>query len=201
LEYLQGVNPGGQNRSGAGPLELLEELASGHVRVLGGQCPNPSGGELAAGGVDGVPILFGDDAGVNTEVLAGGEAEGEDPGLGAEVAELVVVEELELGKGLLHLVNGSGTVDELERGFGVGEGVAGDEGEEGDGLARPSRHLQEAVALGVQGSLQFKHVSVLFRVDVVVREVHRHVLNLELHGRFFPSLPVVRFFFSQGFAS
>lgn len=95
--------------------------------------------------------------------------------------ELVVMEELELGEGLLHLVDGAGAVDELERGVGLGEGVAGDEGEEGDGLAGAGGHLQEGVALGVEGSFQFQHIRVLLRVDVVVREVHRHVLYFELH--------------------
>ncbi|PON76662.1 hypothetical protein PanWU01x14_033480 [Parasponia andersonii] len=43
--------------------------------------------------------------------------------LGSEAAELVVVDELEIGEGVLHLVN----EDKLERLFGVGEGVVGDE--------------------------------------------------------------------------
>jgi len=43
------------------------------------------------------------------------------------VAELVVVEEAELGKRLLHLVDGARAVEELERGIGLGEDVAGDE--------------------------------------------------------------------------
>ncbi|PON59680.1 hypothetical protein TorRG33x02_287520 [Trema orientale] len=57
---------------------------------------------------NGVPILF---------------------GLGSEAAELVVMEELEIGEGVLHLVNG----DKLERHIGVGEDVVGDEREEDDG--------------------------------------------------------------------
>ena len=88
-----------------------------------------------------------------TQVLAGGESEGKDLGLGTEVAELVVMEELELGEGLLHLVNGSGTIDKLEWSLGLGESVAGDEGEESNGLAGTGRHLEEAMAPGVEGSL------------------------------------------------
>jgi len=37
------------------------------------------------------------------------------------------------------------------------------------------------VALGIEGALEFYHVGVLLRVDVVVGEVHGYVLYLELH--------------------
>ncbi|PON86329.1 hypothetical protein TorRG33x02_178950, partial [Trema orientale] len=48
-------------------------------------------------------------------------------GLGFETVELVVMEELEIGKDVLHLLN----EDELEMHFGVGEGVVDDKGNEG----------------------------------------------------------------------
>lgn len=95
---------------------------------------------------------------------------------------LVGVEELELGECLLHFVNGAGAVDELDRVVGLGEHVAGDEGEESDGLAGACGHFEKAVTLGVQGSLEFQHVGVLLWVYVVVGEVHCYVLHLELHG-------------------
>ncbi|PON89554.1 hypothetical protein TorRG33x02_146980 [Trema orientale] len=71
-------------------------------------------------------------------IFVGGEAECKDPkwwsldgvpilfGLGFEAAKLVVTEALEIGKGILHLVK----KDELERHFGVREGIVGDGGEE-----------------------------------------------------------------------
>lgn len=192
-QYLQGINPRRQDGGGAGLLKLLKEVAGADVGVLGGQGANPAGGQLPTSGVNGVAVLGSKNLGIDAEVLAGGEAEGEDPGLGAEVLELVAVEELELGEGLLHLVDGAGAVDELEGVVGLGESVAGDEGEEGDGLTGTRGHFQEAVALGIQGSLQLHHVSVLLWVYVVVREVHRHVLYLELHASLSLSLPLSGF--------
>lgn len=91
------------------------------------------------------------------------------------------MEELELSEGLLHLVDGSGAIDELERAVGFGESVAGDKGEKGNGLTSAGGHFQEAMAFGVQGSLQLHHVRILLRIYVIVREIHRHILNLELH--------------------
>lgn len=161
---------------------MLKKLAGGDVRVLGGHGPYPASCQLPTGGVNRVAILGSKDTGIDAEVLAGGETEGEDPGLGTEVLELVAVEELELSEGLLHLVDSTGAVNELEGIVGLGESVAGDEGEEGDGLTGAGGHLQEAMALGIQGSLQLEHVRVLFWVYVVIREIHRHVLNLELHA-------------------
>lgn len=186
-QILQRINSGWQHRPGPGPLVVLEELAGRHAGVLLGQSPNPARGELPAPGVHRVAVLRRQDPRVHAQVLARGEPDGEDPGGGAEVLDLVVVELLELGEGLLHLVDGTGAVDELERGLGLGEDVAGDEGEEGDGLAGAGGHLEEAVAAGVEGALELHHVRVLLRVDVVVGEVDGHVLDFELHFFFFSS--------------
>lgn len=93
------------------------------------------------------------------------------------------MEETELSKGLLHLVDGAGAVKELELGVRVGKDVAGDEGEECYGFAGAGWHLEETVTLGVEGSLEFNHVCVLLWVDVVVWEVHCHLIYLELHFR------------------
>lgn len=46
-------------------------------------------------------------------------------------------------------MDGAGTVKELQRGLRLGEGVTGDEGEEGYGLSGSRGHLKEAVALGI----------------------------------------------------
>jgi hypothetical protein len=89
--------------------------------------------------------------------------------------------EAELGEGLLHLVDGAGAVEEAERAGGVGEGVGGDEGDEGRRLAGARRHLQQRVAARVQGALQLPHVRVLLRVDRRVREVHRQAIQIEPH--------------------
>lgn len=128
-QVLQSVNPGRQNRRRPRPLILLKKLTSRDRRVLRGQRPDPSGRQFPAAGVNGVAVLGGEDARIDAEILPRGQAEGEDPGGGAEVAELVVVEEAELGERLLHLVHGAGAVEELEGGIGLGEDVAGDEGE------------------------------------------------------------------------
>lgn len=104
---------------------------------------------------------------------------------------LVVVEELELGEGFLHLVDGAGAVNELDGVVGLGECVAGDEGEKGDGLAGASGHFEKTVTLGVEGSLEFEHVAILLWVYAVVREVNYYILYLELHG--FGGLGVLEF--------
>lgn len=95
---------------------------------------------------------------------------------------LVIVEDLELSESLLHLVNSASAVDKLDWVLGLGESVTCDEGEEGDGLARACGHLQEAVALSVQGSLELEHVCILLWVYVVVWEVDCDVFYLKLHG-------------------
>lgn len=94
---------------------------------------------------------------------------------------LVIMEQSKLGEGLLHFVDSAGAVDELDGVLGLGEGVAGDERKEGDGLAGAGGHLEKTMALGVESSLQLKHVRVLLRVYVIVREVHCYVLQLKLH--------------------
>lgn len=91
------------------------------------------------------------------------------------------MEKSKLGERLLHLVDGASAVEELERGMGFGQNVAGDEREKGDGLAGAGGHLEEAVTLGIEGALELEHVGVLFWVDVVVGEVYSNVINLELH--------------------
>uniref|UniRef100_A0A803PUV4 Uncharacterized protein n=1 Tax=Cannabis sativa TaxID=3483 RepID=A0A803PUV4_CANSA len=73
------------------------------------------------------------------------------------------MEELELGKGLLRLVNGLGTVNKLEWSLWLRESVACDEGEENNGLTGAGGHLEEAVALGVERSLEFKHINLGFQ--------------------------------------
>uniref|UniRef100_A0A803PWG9 RNase H type-1 domain-containing protein n=1 Tax=Cannabis sativa TaxID=3483 RepID=A0A803PWG9_CANSA len=83
------------------------------------------------------------------------------------------MEELELGKGLLHLMNGSlGTVNKLEWSLGLRESVASDEGEESNGLTGAGWHLEEAVALGVERSLEFKHISVLLWAQRFIRDIN-----------------------------
>lgn len=77
-QILQRINPRRQHRPRRRPLVALEEPAGGQARVLGGQGADPRRGELAAGRVDRVPRLGGDDGRVDAEVLAGGEAEGEE---------------------------------------------------------------------------------------------------------------------------
>lgn len=80
-------------------------------------------------------------------------------------------------------MDGACAVEELQRAVArAGEGIAGDEGEEGDGLAGAGGHLEEAMTTGVQSALQLHHVLILLRVDVLVGEVHRHILDLEFHG-------------------
>lgn len=78
-------------------------------------------------------------------------------------------------------MNGAGAVEELGGVGRVGEGVGGDEGEEGGGLAGAGGHLEEAMAAGVEGALQVQHVRVLLRVYVVVGEVDGDALQLKLH--------------------
>lgn len=148
-QILQGVDARGQDGLGGGPFVVLEEGTARDVRVLDGEGADPAGGELAAGGIDGVAVVGGDDRGVDAEVLAGGESEGEEAGGGAEVEDLVAVEEAELGEGFLHLVDGAGAVEELEGIGRLGEGVAGDEREESNGLAGAGGHLEEAVSSGI----------------------------------------------------
>lgn len=175
-----GGHVGGEVTGGGGAVEGLEEVAErGGVRVWGGPVAHPRRGEAAAGGVDGVAGGGGGGLGVDAEVLAGGEAEGEEGagGSGGEVGE----EEAELGEGLLHLVDGAGAVDEAERAGRAGEGVGGDEGNERRRLAGARRHLEQRVAARVEGALQLAHVRVLLRVDRRVREVHRQALQVELH--------------------
>ncbi|PON32716.1 hypothetical protein PanWU01x14_359020 [Parasponia andersonii] len=63
-------------------------------------------------------------------------------GLGSEAVEMVVMNELEIGEGVVHLVNG----DVLERRFGVGEGVVDDKGDVvGD---EASSSLREGMTFG-----------------------------------------------------
>lgn len=38
------------------------------------------------------------------------------------------------------------------------------------------------MSLAVQGAFQGQHVLILLRIDVLVREVHGHALELNLHG-------------------
>jgi hypothetical protein len=42
--------------------------------------------------------------------------------------------------------------------------------------------LEKAVIVCIQGALELLHVPKLLRVDVLVREVHRDLIELELHG-------------------
>lgn len=182
-QILQRINPRRQHRPRRRLLVALEEPAGWHARVFRGQRADPRRGELAAGRVDRIARLRGDDGRVDAEVLAGGEAEGEEGRRrrGREVEKEVGVEQLELGQRLLHLVHGAGAVEELGRGGGPGQGVGDDEGEEGNGLAGARRHLEHAVPAGVERPLELQHVGVLLRVDVGVGEVHRYLLKLEFH--------------------
>lgn len=95
--YLQSVHPRRQNRFGRSFLVVFKELTRRYVRILNGECPDPTGSELPASGVDGIAILSGNNRWIDAQILAGGEAKGEDSCGGAEVAELVLVEETELG--------------------------------------------------------------------------------------------------------
>ena len=78
-------------------------------------------------------------------------------------------------------MNSASAVDELTRGR-MGDLIAGDEREESDGLSCACGHFQEAMTSCVQCPFQFHHVLMLFWVNVLVREVYCHILDLELHG-------------------
>lgn len=80
-------------------------------------------------------------------------------------------------------MDGAGAVEELDGIGGFGEGVAGDEGEEGNGLAGAGRHFEKGVAFGIESTFQLHHVRVLLWVDVVVGEIHCHIFDLEFHSR------------------
>lgn len=160
---------------------IIEEGASGDLRVVSSQGAHPAGSEPAAGGVDGVPGLGRERGGVDAEVLAGGEAEGEDAG--ARIEGQMGEEVPQLGEGLLHLVHGAGAVEQLELHLRVRQGVGHDQREQSGGLAGARGHLQQRVAAGVQSPLHLPHVLQLLRVYALVREVHRYLLHLELHGR------------------
>ena len=77
-------------------------------------------------------------------------------------------------------MHGASAVDELPN-RGVGEHVAGDEGQEGDGLPRPRGHLQQAMPLCIQRPLEVHHVVILLGVYVLIREVDRQALYLKSH--------------------
>lgn len=66
-------------------------------------------------------------------------------------------------------------VNELDRRFWLGETITSDEGEKSNGLASTSGHLEEAVALRIQGSLKLQHIRVLLWVYVVVWKVHSDI--------------------------
>lgn len=72
-------------------------------------------------------------------------------------------------------------IEQLHWVGGFGQSVAGDEREQGDGFSGSGGHFEEAVAFGVESALEFDHVGVLLRVDVVVREVYGYIFDLELH--------------------
>ncbi|POO03827.1 hypothetical protein TorRG33x02_001310 [Trema orientale] len=103
--------------------EVDGELASGDIKILGGQFLDLSGGELVTYSINKVPIFFGDDADVNVKVLTGGEAEGEEFRLRSKVAKLVILKEHGFVEDPLHLMNGSNAIDKLEKGLGLGDGV------------------------------------------------------------------------------
>jgi hypothetical protein len=46
------------------------------------------------------------------------------------------------------------------------------------------------MAFRVQGLLEFNHVPVLFRIDVLIREVDLQLINLELHFDVFDDLKI-----------
>lgn len=73
-------------------------------------------------------------------------------------------------------MDSASAVDELDRVLGFGEGVAGDKGKKGDGFSGAGGHFEKTMALGVESSLQLEHVSVLLRVNVIVREVDCDIL-------------------------
>lgn len=73
-------------------------------------------------------------------------------------------------------MNSASAVDELDGVLGFGKSVAGDEGKKSDGFASACGHLEKTMALGVESSLELKHVSVLLGVDVIVREVDSDIL-------------------------
>lgn len=162
------------------PIVGLEERTGGDGPGgrLGGAGADPTGGQAAAGGVDGVAGGGGDDAGINAEVLPGAEPKGEEASPWREE----VIEEAELGEGLLHFVDSPRAVDELKRLLWLGEDVADDEREQRHRLAGAGGHLQKAMPPGIEGPLHLHHVLVLLRIDVLVGEVHRHVVDLEPHG-------------------
>lgn len=94
---------------------------------------------------------------------------------------LVSLQLAELLQHLLHLVHGTSAVDEFSNRW-VGEHIAGDEGQEGDGLPRPRRHLQQAMPLRIQRPLEVHHVVILLGIYVLIRKVDRQALYLEPHG-------------------
>jgi hypothetical protein len=42
-------------------------------------------------------------------------------------------------------------------------------------------NLEKAVARGIESSLELLHVQILFRIDILIREIYSYLLQLELH--------------------
>lgn len=140
-EVLECVDTRWEEGIRASAFVILKEGACGNIRVLGSKGTYPTGSEFPATSVNGVTVGGGYNRGVDAEILAGAEAKSKDAGRGAKVAELVFIEDAELGEGLFHLVDGSGAVEELRGVGGVGEDIAGNEREESNGLTSAGGHL------------------------------------------------------------
>jgi len=163
-------------------VKSLVEAADFNGRVLLLALPHPRGCDRAAFGVDRHPIALLRDRLVDAHVAARGQAKREDLAACGANHRLAVLDELaQLLERLFHLGHGARAVDELGD-LGVRKLVRGDEREQCDGLAGPRRHLEHAVLLVVERLLQLHHVVALLLVDVRVRKVHCHLINVENHG-------------------
>jgi hypothetical protein len=104
LHVVQRVDPRRQQRVGAFFLVPLEEVAQLDVRIVRGSRPHPRGRQLAAARVDVLAGALPADLGVDAQVLAGAEPEGQDLGL---LPQFLLLVRLQLAQLLEHLRRGS----------------------------------------------------------------------------------------------
>jgi hypothetical protein len=101
---VQRVDPRRQQRVGALLLVPLEEVAQLDVGIVRGGRPHPCGRQLAAARVHVLAGALPADLGVDAQVLAGAEPEGQDLGL---LPQFLLLVRLQLAQLLEHLGRGS----------------------------------------------------------------------------------------------
>lgn len=154
-------------------------LTNGRLGVHLVTFANVAGSESVTFTVHGLALALLTDLRMDAHVLPRAEHQtGEGWWIGA-VALVVNHQVLQLGDHFLDLRNSTRAVDELAHRFRMLHHVGNDQGEQRGRLARSRGHLQQAVALGVQATLKFQHVGILFRVDVLVRKVHQQAVHAE----------------------